>query len=187
MKNSHMKRQIEFSMRRVPRLGRGWRYIPLPELPLGTEIVIETTDKSTPGQLEPRDLNHLEKIDPTEGNIEYEAERLSEGVYRLWIGNVASATLEHPSGVTEDVRPLNRLLAPSSTFQFNVDRTKIDRNHPDDPWTTTWRCETGAISRVFIPGTRFTLTLSDGEVRRQPQRRHSRRGRQYTPLRSRRS
>ena len=192
MKNSQMKRQIEFSMRRVPRLGRGWRHIPLPELPVGTEIVLETTNRRTPGQCEPLEsdkINKLEKLKPEELEAYYDQkyiETLAEGRYQLFIGDGYSATLVYPSGVTEDVRPLHRLLAPTSALTMNVDRHKTDRKTRDDPWTTTWIVQTGVISRVFIPGTRFTLTNRDGEVRREPQRHRSRVNRKYTPLRSRR-
>jgi hypothetical protein len=192
MKNSQMKRQIEFSMRRVPRLGRGWRHIPIYDLPTGTEIVIETTKKKTPGQLQPLEsekINEFEKLNDEERQHYYDQryiETLTEGRYRLFIGDGASATLEYPDGATEDVRPLHRLLAPTSALTMNVERRKHDRKTSDDPWTTTYIVQTGAISKVFIPGTRFTLTSRDGEVRRDPQRNSRRPGRQYTPLRTRR-
>ena len=192
MKNGLLKPQIEFGMRRVPRLGRGWRHIPLIDMPVGTEIVIETTRMKTPGQLEPLEAekrNEFEKLDKEELECYYDRkyiETLAEGRYKLFIGDVASATLEYPDGRTEDVRPLHRLLAPTSALTVNVDRHKTDRKSRDDPWTTTWIVQTGAISRIFIPGTRFTLTNRDGEVRREPQQRKKRPGKQYIPLRSRR-
>lgn len=193
MQNSLMKRQIEYSMRRVPRLGRGWRYIPLPELPVGTEIVLETTGRKTPGQLEPLESERQNEFDKlTEEQLEcyYDkkyVETLPEGRYRLFIGDVASATLEYPNGVTEDVRPLHRLLAPTSALIMNVDRQKHDRKSRDDPWTVTWMVQTAAISRVFIPGTRFTLSNRDGEVKKSNPRHRNRSKSHYTPLRSRRS
>jgi hypothetical protein len=95
----------------------------------------------------------------------------------------------YPEGHTEVVRPIYRLLAPTSALTMNVDRPNVNQTHPDDPYTVTWKVQTGVISRIFIPGTRFTLHESDGEAPKEQNRRpgrQRRRERQYTPLRSRR-
>lgn len=166
MENKNLKQGIEFEMRRVPRSGGNWQYIPIKDMPVGTEIWFDTTNKSTPGNLEPRfstdtELGEdfvFEASEPDEDVL-----RLPAGRYGLRVGETSAITLIYPDGSEEAVRPLYNLLAPTSCFQANVERIKARREHPDDTWTTTFRLTTGVIDAIFIPGTRINLTLTDAE------------------------
>lgn len=166
MKNKDLQRGIEFEMRRVPRFGPSWRYIPLKGMPVGTEIWFDATNTPTPGELESR------IIPVTEGSLEdvlfdqseeKDVLRLPAGRYGLRVGETSAITLIYPDGSEEAVRPLYNLISPTSCFQANVERVKEKREHPDDTWTTTFRLTTGMIDAIFIPGTRFNLTLSEAE------------------------
>lgn len=164
-----MQKQILHALRRTPRLGKSWRYVPLHELPVGTVMQLETIDEKPPGELEDRELNH--------SKTEYDVLRLPAGTYTLEIGPVASATLTYPDGVTEDVRPLTRCLAPTGPLSVNVDRPKDekDRGH-DDTWSTTFRLVTGQITSIYFPQAGITLHKNDLE---QFQRRQDERRRDY--------
>ena len=52
-----MKHQILHALRRTPRVKGHLRYLPIFQLPRGTEIRFSTTVKPTPGEYEPRELN----------------------------------------------------------------------------------------------------------------------------------
>jgi hypothetical protein len=157
MRNTELRRQIAWGMRRVPKMGSSWRFIPINQMPAGTEIVIESDARLTPGEGEIRELNGLPE--------EYDVMRLPEGTYRLFCTERPRVAFEGPDGVRWDVSPLCNLLAPSSTFQANLDLVNELEDRFDENWTTTYRLTTGRITRVYIPGTRFTLTLSDDNLK----------------------
>jgi hypothetical protein len=54
MKINDLRQEIEFEMRRVPRRGGQCQYIPIKNMPVGTEIWFDATTIPTPGSLEPR-------------------------------------------------------------------------------------------------------------------------------------
>lgn len=185
-----MKNPILHALRRVPKLGKSWKYVPLHELPEGTVMLIETVNSRTPGEQEPRPLNHSKE--------EYDVERLSEGLYRLQMGIGCSATLTQPNGLTEHVRCLTVALAPTGCLSVNVDRENElpedyletltrDPGGPEEfVYTTTWRLVTGEIISIKFPEWNVTLHKNDGRKKftRAPVRDRSG-GRRRIPLRER--
>lgn len=144
---------IIWAMRRVPRLRNGWRYIPLHQLPKGTEITIKAADAlSDP---EPRSINGRDEVDIL---------RLGEGQYTLRIlvwPTVLFSDLEQ----SLEVKPHNVFLAPTSIFEANVDLPNPNRESRNDNQTTTFRLTTGKIGSILIPGTHFVLKDEDSQPR----------------------
>lgn len=166
MQNSKLKRQIEYEMSHVPRLGNGWRYIPLHKLPKGTQITIKTTNNF--------------QIDDEE---EHDILRLPEGCYQLQIAIWPSVCLTFPNGSSEYVKPIHNFLAPTSIFAANVDRKGEEKGI----WAITFRLTTGQINDILISGTQFTLSKDDGQKSRKSHKSHKSRKRRigHKPLRQR--
>ena len=161
-----MEKQILYALRRVPRLGKSYRYVPLHNLPEGTILEIETTNEKTPGELEDRDLNGFE---------EYDVLMLPEGLYGLQMGIGCSGTLTYENGVSEPVKALTRCLAPSGCLSINLDRP--NEGEKSDNWATTWRIFTGQITQITLPQVDIRLHVTDNE-KRQPNPKKKRRPRQ---------
>ena len=142
-----MKNDIFHAFRRTPKIGRRWRYVPLSQLPEGTEVRIFTSEQRTPGELEPREVN---------GEDEIHVLRLPEGSYTLKVGEWGTVTLIDENGDTESLRPLHRVLAPGSCFQANVDRMIGDEN-------ITFRLVTGEINHINLPQAGINLLKEDSD------------------------
>lgn len=185
MVNAAFNKRLNWLLRHTPRLGSGWRYLPLHQLPTGTRVEIQCKDamKPLPGSDETLINGKPEK--------DTDVLRLSGGSYTLFIGDYPQITIEGPEDVKMDVRPLYDLLAPSSTFQANVEVENPDwENTPtnrDKPKTLTKRLTTGLITSIVIPGTRYRLTIEDGKNAESPKTGKPYRRRSHTrvPLRNR--
>ena len=161
-----MEKQIRYALRRVPRLGQGYRYVPLYNLPDGTILELETTNEKTPGELEDHEVNGYE---------EYDVLMLPEGLYRLQMSLGCAGTLTYENGESEAVSPLTRCLAPSGCLSINLDRP--NDNGKSDNWATTWRIFTGLITQITLPQAGIRLHVNDIE-KRQPNPKKKRRPRQ---------
>lgn len=141
-------RQIAFAMRRVPRLGDGWRYVPLHQLPEGTTLTFVAA--ALPHKPVSRELNHSRSEDVL---------GLPEGRYTLVREIWPCCTLVDPGGVTRSVRPLSDCLAPSSFLWANWE--KECRWSKNVQKTETFRLTTGVIQSIVIVGTQFILRKDD--------------------------
>ena len=123
----------------VPRLGRGWRYIPLSKLPIGTEILVITKPPITMDESDRREINGA-----PEGDLLY----LPGGRYTLTV--VLWPTLLLSGGKSFKVCPDSIFLAPSSVFTGNC-------------WQRgqNLRLMTGEITRLEVLGTKYVLTDQD--------------------------
>lgn len=155
--NLGLRKQILYGMRRVPRMGRGWKYIPLHQMPNLTQIFFETDGQSVPSESK-RSLN--------QENEEYDVLRVPAGVYSIIVNNFPNVEFIYNSDFVENVRVLYPFLAPSSTFTANVDRPKLQRRDKDDTWSTTFRMTTLRIKSIWIPETPFILRITDGRETR---------------------
>ncbi len=159
MRNSDMLAAIKDAFRRVPRLGKGWRYVPLHRLPIGTEVIFDCKPYQAE---EPATVN---------GAPETHITPLAEGKYKLFIGIWPAVLLDRYRGTVLQVKPYSHLLAPSAPLIANFDRD-----------STTFRLTTGPVKSILVPGTPYRM--SDQDKERQRIKRPRRSGAGYQPLRN---
>jgi hypothetical protein len=153
-------------------MGKCFRYVPLYELPPGTVVEITTSDDLTPAE-----NVKSSKWVINDGDLEKDSRiELPGGEYRLTMEEWGCTTISYEDGVTEHVRPLYRVVAPTSTFTANVDRG-------DAGDSTTFRLVTGAIESIYLPQAGIRLHKKDGVTdftsNRRRSRKHSTRGTKY--------
>jgi len=130
---------INDAFKRVPRLGRAWRYVPLHRLPTGTLVRIETKTAVIPEtvkSIEPRDRVDL---------------YLRED-FVLEVG-IQPCMLIQNSVDLEDgtmVKPLSDLLAPTSVFRANFEYKG-----------STLLAQSGEITKISVLGTGYILHEGD--------------------------
>lgn len=126
------KQKIQYAMRRTPHFRGYYRYIPLHQLPSGTEVVFDAQRgfEEFPRRL----INGYE-----EENVVF----LPEKRFVIRILNWPSVTFKPYNGVIE-VKPLYSFLSATSVFTANFDQEQV-----------TYRLTTGKIKKIFIPGTKF--------------------------------
>jgi len=145
MKNSYLRDQIKWSLRRVPKENGSLKYIPLHQLPEGTKILVETGTFLE--EKEERMIN---------GRREIDVQRLKSGVYELQMGVWPTMSLTPFEGDTVPLKLLYPFLTPGSTLQGNIDLPVSPRGH-NDPWSITYRVASGPISKVSITDTEIIL------------------------------
>lgn len=148
-----MERDILHALRRVPRVDGKLRYLPIFQLPAGTSVRFETSDRQTPGELEPRELNT--------SKTEYDVLRAPAGVYELRTTEMPLMSLTGPDGSTEDVRPLYRCFSAGSLFTANLDRPNEFPDYGNEEWATTFRLATGVVKWITLPEVGITLHEDD--------------------------
>ena len=128
-----LRRGVDFAFRRVPRLGKSWRYVPLHQLPVGTLIRVET--------------------------LEFDVSQAGDAT-TVWLGQdfdieigIWPAVFIYRDSALDDgmmVKPLSDLLAASSTFRANFDFRD-----------STMVAESAIIQKISILGTQYVLQNSD--------------------------
>jgi hypothetical protein len=148
-----MKQDILHALRRVPQIDGKLRYLPIFQLPAGTLVRFEATDRLTPGELEVRELNTSKE--------EYDVLRAPAGVYELRTTEMPTMSLTGPDGSTEAVRPLYRCFSAGSLFTANLDRRHESPDFHNEEWATTFRLATGVVKWITIPDVGITLHEDD--------------------------
>lgn len=156
MKLSPSPSEVDFAFRHVPRTPSGeYRYLPLNELPAGTEVFITTSDAAVPAEddEEPREVNGLK-----EGDLI----KVSAGSYKLVIGDVRNNVhfSDNTSGYA--CKSLYNALAAGSYYTANLDMTHdvaTRINADEGGHATTYRLVTGVITKIEVPSIDLTLSF----------------------------
>lgn len=160
---------IARAMQRIPRLGKGWRYLPIYDFPEGTEIEIKLKPVD-PAHLEGfklMDLNHPRK------RCDNEVLALPAGVYRFRVGIRPKVHLIHPDGTETNLALYSWGLAPSGRFEGNFERKRKKRQRGETK-NQTIRLTSGEIESIVVVGTRYRLNIQDVEPKRYPKKRNKR-------------
>ena len=141
---------IAYAFRHVPRRSTGeYKYIPLNELPEGTEIKITTIDATVPSEDDPdREINGASEtslIKPVSGSYTL---KTSLGSRITFSGKDASLS----------VRRLYNALSAGSHFTANLDiQNEGSEAIHNEEWATTFRLFTGMITKIEVPAINLTL------------------------------
>ena len=130
---------IDDAFKRVPRLGRSWRYVPLHRLPRGTLVRVET--KESVFQTKTREKNEDDKAD-----------LYVDTDFTLEVG-IQPCLFINKSGFLDDgtmVKPLCDLLAATSVFRANFEYKGA-----------TLILESGEIQKISVLGTGYVLHAGD--------------------------
>lgn len=135
---------LRFAFKRVPRLGEGWRYVPLHRIPEKTVLNVYTAPMEGFRFAELKESNERDSILIVESQIF----TLETGIYPTFycrgLGRIPDQS---------PIKPYTSLLAPSSTLRANVEL-----------FERTFVLETGPITKieVFWQGNcRYILKKSD--------------------------
>lgn len=141
---------VQYAFRHTPRRDNGeFKYIPLNELPEGTEIRITTIDATVPSEEDPdKEVNGLPEtslIKPVSGS------------YTLKTSLGSRMTFEG-KGSSVSVRRLYNALAAGSHFTANLDgQNEGSEAIHNEEWATTYRLFTGMITKIEVPVINLTL------------------------------
>ena len=140
---------VAHAFRHVPRREDGeYKYIPLNELPVGTEIKITTIDAVVPAEEEVREVN---------GENETSLIKPVSGSYTLKTSLGSRMTFEG-KGSSVSVRRLYNALSAGSYFTANLDgQNEGSENIHNETWATTYRLLTGMITKIEVPAINLTL------------------------------
>ncbi len=141
---------VAYAFRHVPRREDGtFKYIPLNELPEGTEIVITTIDATVPAEEDPeKEVNGLPEtslVKPVSGSYTLKT-------------SLGSRITFSGKGSSVSVRRLYNALAAGSHFTANLDgQNEGSENIHNEAWATTYRLLTGMITKIEVPAINLTL------------------------------
>lgn len=147
--DSPTSNEVLYAFRHVPRRDNGeYKYIPLNELPEGTEIKITTTDMAVPADDEEREIN---------GETETSLVKPVSGSYTLKTSLGSRITFSGKDS-SVSVRRLYNALAAGSNFTANLDgQNEGSENIHTEAWATTYRLVTGMITKIEVPAISLTL------------------------------
>lgn len=133
--DQRLKWQIDEAFKRVPRLGRSWRYVPLHRLPLGTLVRVECKDPALP-----------------EKDTENRPDFYLDTDFVLEIGIKPCILIQNSQYLDDNtmLKPLSDLLAATSTFRANVEHKGA-----------TLIAESGEIQKISVLGTGYILHEGD--------------------------
>ncbi len=170
MNNKKLQKQIAFEMRRVKRLGNGWRYVPLKSMPEGTKISIFTG-------ISKEIKENTDSDEPCGGDFV----QLPAVEYTLTVGIWPTMYITPPLDIPIALKIYNPFLAPSSVLEGNFDGPKKS-TLDDNFYNTTFFLTSGEIQRIVIPETPFKLDIKDlrDQAIKQTKNQPKRRRRQYS-------